>query len=174
MKEIKLKLHSIVDLITNSSTVIYTYSHGCDVVLEKLFNELRDVFNIKESINDMFYISTLCDDDGYYSYLSEKLDNDDWENKELEISEELLLILKDENADWKALSNAVNEAKEDVKYNRTEKPKWMHEAEKDSGWDGFASSTYINIIPKEEKYEKVATLFYNLIYSTDHEATRDG
>ena len=63
----------------------------------------------------------------------------------------------------------------DVKYNRIEKQKWMVDAEQ---YDGecfcYTPDTYISIIPKQEKYEKIAKLFYNLIYSTSHKATRDG
>lgn len=51
----------------------------------------------------------------------------------------------------------------------------MYKAEEqEDGWACYTPSTYISIIPKEEKYEKIAKLFYDLIYSTSHEATMDG
>ena len=129
----------------------------------------------KENIEDMFYISILCDDYLYGEYITEKLKEDDWDNEDLEIPEDIVKLLKDENIDWSEINNRINVIVKDVQYNKIEKPTWMYKAEEqEDGWACYTPSTYISIIPKEEKYEKIAKLFYDLIYSTSHEATMDG
>lgn len=175
MKELKLKLHSIVDLITNSSTVIYTYSHGCDNALRSLFAALKETFNIEENIEDVFYISVLCEDYQYHDYLTDTLSKDDWYNDALEIPKSLADMLQDSEVDYKESGKVVDKIIEDVKYNRIEKPVWMDRTEEHEGsWTYYTPDTYIYLIPKEEKYKKIAEAFNTLIYSTDHEATRDG
>jgi hypothetical protein len=179
MKHLKIKLHSIVDLITNSSTVIYTYSDSCDTALKDLFNELKSVFNIKENIEDVFYISVLCEEYIYNEYLTEdELNINNYEINELktdlEMSNSLIKALKKEELDHKEIDKIINKIIGDVQYNRIKKPNWMGKAENhESGWSNYPPDTYISLIPKEEKYEKIAKLFYDLIYSTSHEATRD-
>ena len=107
--------------------------------------------------------------------MAEKLKEDDWDNEDLEIPEDIVKLLKAEEIDWSEYNNKIDSIVKDVQYNRIEKPTWMHKAEEyEDGWTYYTPSTYISIIPKEEKYEKIAKLFYDLIYSTSHEATRDG
>jgi len=53
---IKIKLHSITDLITNSSTVIFTYSKGCVEPLKEMFAEIAKTFGITKSFDEMFDI----------------------------------------------------------------------------------------------------------------------
>jgi hypothetical protein len=49
-----IKIHSIVDLITNSSTVIYTYSEDSGNHLKIMMEEIIKVFGINESFDNMF------------------------------------------------------------------------------------------------------------------------
>lgn len=53
----KINLHSIIDLITNSSTEIYTYSSGSLKACEEMINEFFKVFNIDKTCNDIFELS---------------------------------------------------------------------------------------------------------------------
>ena len=61
-KIIKIKLHSSVDLITNSSTVIFTYSDGSLSAVKDLVNEMLKVFGREETFDDIFYAQVLPDD----------------------------------------------------------------------------------------------------------------
>lgn len=46
----KLKIHSGVDLITNSSTVIFTYSEGSLSALKDLVDEMLKTFGKTENL----------------------------------------------------------------------------------------------------------------------------
>jgi predicted transcriptional regulator len=177
MKEIKIKWHSVVDLITNSSTVLYTYSGGVDKILEELFNEQRKVFNIKETLTDIFHISILCEEHEYYDYLTERLDILDYTEDEFrakfELPEDIIVSFKE--YDHKSISSYIKSTIEAVKHNKIAKPKWMEEIEKHEDYDSYLTpSTYIYLIAKDEKYEAMAKMFDDLIYGTNHDAARNG
>ena len=61
-KIIKIKLHSSVDLITNSSTVIFTYSDGSLAAVKELVNEMLKVFGKEKTFDDIFYAQVLPDE----------------------------------------------------------------------------------------------------------------
>jgi transglutaminase-like putative cysteine protease len=68
MKPIKIKLHSSVDLITNSSTVIFTYSEGAVQAVRELVNEMLKVFGHEDkTFDDLFYAETFLEEEYYYS-----------------------------------------------------------------------------------------------------------
>ena len=62
METFKIKLHSSVDLITNSSTVIFTYSNGSLSAVKELVNEMLKVFGKKETFDDIFWAKVLPDE----------------------------------------------------------------------------------------------------------------
>ena len=59
MQVFKIKLHSSVDLITNSSTVIFTYSEGSLPAVKELVNEMLKVFGKEETFDDIFWGAVL-------------------------------------------------------------------------------------------------------------------
>ena len=60
---IKIKLHSAVDLITNSSTVIFTYSEGAVSKLVELVDEMLKAFGHENvHFDDLFYAQVLPDE----------------------------------------------------------------------------------------------------------------
>lgn len=54
MKTFKINLHSIIDLITNSSTEIYTYSDGSLAACKEMINEFLMVMQIDQTCDDLF------------------------------------------------------------------------------------------------------------------------
>lgn len=55
METIKIKLHSVVDVITNSSTVIYTYQNGSIEPAKELINEMIKLAGIEgKTADDLF------------------------------------------------------------------------------------------------------------------------
>jgi len=52
---IKLKIHSVVDLITNSSTEIFINSEDSIPAFKELMNEIIKSFNLELKLDDMFY-----------------------------------------------------------------------------------------------------------------------
>ncbi len=61
---IKCKFHSIVDVITNSSTVIFTYQNSVSASKE-LVAEILKMSGSSLSPDDVFYYGTFLDEDEY-------------------------------------------------------------------------------------------------------------
>lgn len=159
---IKLKLHSTTDLITNSSTVIFTYSEGTDTALRKMFEEIIKTFipqesflDSKLSFDDMFSTVILCEDEHVYSkYISDLSDEDLPEG-----------ITSETN---------IKQLYNDVRDGKIAKPNWFNTAEEmENDYDYYRDSTYLYLIPKDEKYREMGNLIKSFLYSTGHEATRD-
>jgi hypothetical protein len=56
MKKIRINLHSYVNLITNSSTEIYTYQSSSVEPLKELVNEMLKVFDSDKTFDDIFSV----------------------------------------------------------------------------------------------------------------------
>jgi hypothetical protein len=104
MKIFKLKIHSGVDLITNSSTTIFTYSNGSVEPLKNLINEMLKVFGKTETFDDIFHVELFCDEDYYLDHSGEEAPDNYDELEKLKKS-----ILRGE----------------------IEKPKWMKDIDED-------------------------------------------
>jgi hypothetical protein len=153
--ELKIPVHSVTDLITNSSTTIFTYSGSSEQVLKDMINEIFKTFGIYNKCEDVFDTVVLCNDKYQYT---EYIDDCDGEYPEG----------VDETTD-------INQLYDDVKSGKLPKPAWFHIVEEsESSYDYFTPSTYLYIIPKEKEYEKLSELIKSFLYSTSHEATRDG
>jgi hypothetical protein len=138
---IKFNYHSLVDVITNSSTTIYTNSDGCVGPAKELIQEFLKTMNIDKDVNDIFYFDSFMDKDYYLDDLGE---------------------IDDEE---------VDELLQKIASKEIEKPQWMIGLETQKSEDdecGYDSELYI--FPKEEKYEKLAKALKRFLYSTDHEA----
>jgi hypothetical protein len=152
----KIPIHSVTDLITNSSTTIFTYSEGSEIALCEMIDEIFKIFGINKKCEDVFDTVILCNDS--YKY-SEYID-------ELEESELPEGITKETN---------INELFNDVQKGKVIKPDWFKTVESsENSYDYFTPSTYLNLVPKLPEYEKLADLVTNFLYSTNHDATRDG
>lgn len=159
MKTIKLKIHSAVDLITNSSTTIFTYSDGALSTLKELVNEMLKTFGKTETFDDIFYAGVFLDDNEGYYEADTRLSEDD---------EEYVSVFDELN--WQERAIKINETKLQVLKGEIEKPDWMIETE---GYynDSYLSETNLEIIPKSEKYQELANKLIKFLYSTNHEAS---
>ena len=157
MKAVKIKMHSLIDLITNSSTEIFTYSEGSVEPMKEMINEILGTFGIKETCDDMFNTVVMCDNEYQYEEYITKLKDD----------EEDLPKDYDESID-------IEQLVEDVKAGKVSKPKWFEEVEEsENEWDYLQPETYLYIIPKDEKYRVMAEKIRDFLYSTNHEATNN-
>jgi hypothetical protein len=146
METFKLKLHSSVDLITNSSTVIFTYSEGSIPKLKELINEILKMSNENLFFDDVFNAEVFCDDYIYLDHVESPLNN----------------------------SSELQELKENILKGVQKKPDWMIEIEEEGNWSGYNESTYLEIYPKDKKYEGLSKKVIDFLYSTNHEATSEG
>jgi len=134
-----------VDIITNSSTVIFTYSEGAISEVKELIDEILSLQGLNKKADDLFYIDTFLDDS--YDYK----DQDEFP----------------ENGD-------IDEIIDDVLTGKISRPDWMKKAEEADHWSGYSRSTTLYIKPKESQYQGLAKKLMSFLYSTNHEATRDG
>lgn len=68
---IKIKLHSLIDLITNSSTEIYTYSSGSLQACKDMVDEFFKIVGINKTCDEVFDLkldegTENCGSEGYY------------------------------------------------------------------------------------------------------------
>lgn len=161
MKTIKLKIHSTVDLITNSSTVIFTYSEGSLPTLKQLVNEMLKSFDKIETFDDIFYAEVFLED-CYKYFETEKAIVEELEEDGKSIFDEL---------SWTEQASLLENIKLQVLKGEIEKPEWMVQAENSYNYDDYRPDTILEILPKYDKYEALAKRLTNFLYSTDHEAS---
>ena len=154
MNIIKIKIHSTVDIITNSSTTIFTYQDGCVSTLKELINEILKLSGSELKAEDCFYFETFLDyDDDEYSECDEfPFQSDDYAQDKKDFNALKLQILKGE----------------------IEKPTWMKKVEENENEYGYSYPTSLEIMAKDEKYSELANKLLNYLNSPSHEAFRDG
>jgi hypothetical protein len=149
--KIKIPLHSTTDLITNSSTVIFTYSENSVGALKEMIDELFKTFGIEKTCEDVFDTVITCEDS--------------WPYEEYARENEIEGVNIDE----------IDQLLKDVTAGKTPKPEWFNDAEKtESCCDYYTPTTILSLIPKSAEYERLGSLVENFLYSPNHEATRDG
>jgi len=136
-----MKLHSITSIITNSSTTIFTYSENSEESARNLVNEIFETFNLPYKFDDVFKTVVLS-----------------------EYPEEYY-----KSAPKKLTEEDVRKLYDSVLAGEIDKPTWFKKIEK--GTADEAPSTYLHIIPKDEKYKKLAKQMQEFLYSTYQEAT---
>lgn len=149
MEAIKLKFHSLVDVITNSSTTIYTYSDGSVAPAKELVTEFARVMGFTESVDDMFRFIIVCEDDYYY-----------YETEDIEGRPE-------DEAEQRRIVKAVMKGE-------ISKPQWMLDVEeREDKWSYTTPATDLLIVPLDDKYADLGKALVKFLYSTDHEEVSD-
>lgn len=138
----KINIHSIVDVITNSSTVIYTYQN-CKEEAKELLQEILNLIAVEDkSIDDLFVIETFIEDEEHYNYYLEDYTDIPYTDERIE--------------------NII----ERIMDGEIEKPEWMVEAE--DYFNKNRSTLYIRA--RDKKYNHLAKkmiAFLNAPYSTE-------
>jgi hypothetical protein len=161
IEPVKIKLHSMTDLITNSSTVIYTYSEASKEACEKMIDAIFETFGIDKKCSDVFTLSIATEN--IDEYICESDPDDDTPDDML-----------DDDGDCFD-SDKVSKLLEDIESGAVEQPEWLtNKIESISDSRDYPLETTLIITPKDEKYNKMAELVSSFLYSTDHEAGRDG
>ena len=156
---IKIKIHSTVDLITNSSTVIFTYSGNAVEPLKQLVNEMLKLQGSNKTFEDVFYYGVFCEDDDYID--SEHFPKPNYPNDDYRIQNEINY-------------NFMQNLKHQIMQGEIDYPQWMKDVDESEDYDYFSKETFIELIPKDEQYSDLANKLLKYLYSTSHEATRDG
>jgi hypothetical protein len=162
MNAILIPIHSITSLITNSSTTIYTYSDSSLSALKSMFGEIFKVFGVNKTCDEVFKLVVMCDEDEY----TEDMDEDDEDNSATPAA-------TSSNKRPKSATEA-NEIVAAVAAGKMEKPAWMITKEEKENYSGYTPATYLKIIPLAPEYAELADKVRKFLYSTGHEAFRDG
>lgn len=157
----KLNFHSFVDVITNSSTVIYTYQSSAINAAKELLAEMLKFSGETKTVEELFSIEVFSDDaysDYDYEYGDEK-------NEEKDPFKDM---------DYKEKDKAIENIKSDILDGKIKKPQWMINAESNESYNGYSPSCYLHIKAKDEKYDSIAKQMLKFLNSTDNEGGFDG
>ena len=151
---IKSIFHSVVDVITNSSTVIYTYQNSVDEAKELVQEVLKLSGVTDKTSEDIFFYGVFCENDTYLEFDSEEIPEFEgsYEEKRKWLDDLIVSILKGE----------------------IERPSWMISAENESYFGGWVPSSYLYLMPKEEKYRELGEKIKRLLCSPSFDGGRDG
>ena len=171
----QFKIHSTTDRITNSSTVIFTYSDGSVAVFKDLVNEILKTFGASESCDDIFDVSVEVDQCDLHEYIHNEIDSDDER-----IPEEFRHVnqLKHGTKEREAASTALWECFDNITNNKVEKPGWFNEMveqyKEGTNYMNFPRETWLSVSTKDPKYDGMAKLLVKFLYSTSHDGGRNG
>jgi len=152
-ERMKIHMHSFVDVITNSSTVIYTYQSGCVDTAKAVIKEVLELEGRVKTVEDLFYFGVFYGEDSYSDYLPEEIDN----------------------LDSVARKEKFKSIIADIMQGKIEKPQWMKEAEGNQREsDSFEEDTFLHILPKEEKYKPLIIKLLSFLGSVTADGGSDG
>lgn len=158
---IRLKIHSVVDVITNSSTTIYSYYDGCVNPAKEMVNEFLKTMDSPLSFDDMFFIELFASDiyiyyEGGEHYIWEN-DGDDDPFKGIDDHRKFLETLMDDIIEGKVV-----------------KPQWMVDCECYENDMGYTPDTVICIKEKDPKYKNLGKLIKKFVESVDADGYYNG
>jgi len=171
------KVHSYVDIITNSSTVIYTWSEGSVEKAKELLSAMFDLFGHGDVIiEEEFSFGILPDD---FGVSRDKLEEEGYtfvhDRPEPFWGDESEVAREKYNGEIDAISDKL---KEDFILNNGNAPMWfsemVEEALDDRGWSDYRPSNTLVVLPRNDKYKDVIEKMISFLYSTDSDGVRDG
>lgn len=134
----------------------YVYSSPCISYLRGLFDILKSTFSIKKELDDMFWYGVMCNAKTYANYKH----YEDCHEKVPSI-----LLNEFESSDAKIIY--VKGIMKEVIKREIDKPGWMFFVEENESFNEFtdAPSTFLYLIPKEERFKKLGEALTNFLYS---------
>lgn len=146
-----IKMHSVADLITNSSTVIFTYSEGSVGAFYELADEILKLSGETKSAKEIFIADVLMEYDEKYDEYAERYN--------IELPQDFSELLCN------------------LKAGKAQKLPWMNDAEEyfSNNYDDYwRPGTQLIITVKDPKYEDLAKKVIKFLYSTEQDGGRDG
>lgn len=137
----------------------FIYSSNSVEALKELLNEFFLTFNIPLlTPNDLFYYGVFCKDVTYANYKY-------WDEAPvtLEVPEILTSICQTESDRLEYVHDIIGK----IMKGEIRKPEWMLYIEMEENCNNYeaAPSNFLYLIPKEEKYQKLATKILDFLYS---------
>lgn len=146
-QHITVKLHSLIDLITNSSTEIFVHSDDSIEPAKDLLNEFLKLNGSNQKWDEVFEISLVEDETTILDYMEYRLDDD---------MEEFNKIFPDDIFNKEIALAYIS----DVFKGIIETPDW---------WlDEFDIQTFLKIKCKDSKYDHFLELLDKFLYSPSY------
>ena len=125
--------------------------------LENLIQEFSWTFGLTETIDDMFFYGVFFKPQDYVNF----------KFNENEIDFELPYALSSPCANQREKIDYVKSIMNQIMKKEIKKPEWMKYIEMNMVCNAYgqAPSSFLNIIPKEEKYQKLAERLLEFLYS---------
>lgn len=141
-------------------TLTLIYSSEAIEALQKLFEELSNVFGytVIPTLDEMFYYGVFCKTNTYSNFKY-------WDNGtiDFEVPEILTSVCATANDRYNFVETTIQE----IIKGEIEKPEWMLYVEEEETCNVFdaAPSTFLRLIPKNEKYQDLANKLLEFLYS---------
>jgi hypothetical protein len=154
---IVLNLHSAVDVITNSSTTIYTYEWGCEGPAQDLIDEVLRLQGSDKKWSDVVYMGVFCSVDDYI-YRTQ-----DWD------------VVPNAPESWNERRDWIESQIISVMKGEMDRPEWMSRVEDDDyGGDGYPPKSRLTILVKDEQYADLAKYIKSLVSGVDADGGYSG
>lgn len=153
MDRIPIKVHSQIDLITNSSTEIFVKSKDAVNPAKELLAELLKVQGINKPVDELFNVYFKYDEENIKDFIKYDLE---WEDKELY---EKLRLDEEGEKDYNKRTQIIADYANGIMNGTIEIPSWI---------DSYHIQTYLIVEAKDEKYSKFAELLIKLLTSQEH------
>lgn len=148
---IRIPIHSVTDLITNSSTTIYTYSDRSADACIAMLDEILKVLGSDKKCTDMFRVEVVPED---YDAMYDWMVDDERQPPEC----------PDNFEEFEKLAKGAD------------KPAWLRNLEKKflkSSSDDRPANV-LELTPLKTEYAPMGELITKFLYSTSHEASYNG
>jgi hypothetical protein len=158
----QIRIHSITDLITNSSTTIYTYQNNSEKVFHKLMDEIFKALGTKYKSKDAFDTIVLLPLYRYIDYIDYGCDDK----------------LPDGVVNTEDFKNNFDSIVQKIASKEMKQPKWFTAAKKyfetgDGTEDGHPSyDTVLYVFAKDPKFAKIAELAESFLCSIETDSSR--
>lgn len=159
-----IKFHSVIDVITNSSTEIYSWYDESIGACKEMLEEIFKVFGVDKPVDEVFHITLGFDNYVYIDFIDRQSDED---------VNELFPGYLDKS--WKEKAEIVTAFIKRVSDGEIEKPKWMESAETEEDRNTYREPTNdFMIYAKSPEYNDLAKKIEKFIYSPNHDAAYNG
>ena len=142
-------------------TITFIYSSESVEAIKRLFTELRGVFGytLIPEFDDMFYYGVFCKPNTYSNF-------NGWEKVQgegIEVPEMLTSVCPTPSEKEDFVKRIIIE----IIRGEIEKPEWMKYVEEEMSCSccNAAPSTFLTLIPKDEKYRILAARLLDFLYS---------
>lgn len=138
------------------NVLTYIYSSPCISYLHELIESLDSTFSIKENMDDMFWHGIFCNPETYANFRY-------YDRCDEIVPDILTNVGQSTSSKVDYIKDVINK----VIKGEMEKPPYFLFVEENESFNKFedAPSTFLYLIPKEEKYRKFGEALLNFLYS---------